>query len=317
MTGEPSVVSAAARWSLDQIEALHRILREVQAGSEGPFGRTDSRTDLRDFPLNLAAQRTSRGGRLLKGLRLENVDLSGADLSGVRLEDSTFENCLLDRAVLENLTDLANRFFGCSFSSTSWRNAGIGYGGSTFAECSFYRAEFKGAVFIRGEFDDTVFNECRLDGIDFGASSFCRCVFTGTLRDVWFRGRFPNRAKTRRFGKPRPNKMEQVDFSSANLRDIIFSDCCGMGSVVLPDDGRHHLLDRWSERLLVARHALLAESESAERADALAYLESYRVHAEHQSSYIINRDDLPGADVESREWLLDLLRQLPANSDCA
>ncbi|MCW1887747.1 pentapeptide repeat-containing protein [Luteolibacter flavescens] len=249
-----------------------------------PFGETDAgRLDLRGLTLPGSAQ--------LRRIAFAPADLGASVWKGVWLERCTFHEAGFDHADLRSIAEHGNGFTGCTFARSSFRDAAIGYRGSRFESCTFEAADFRGAVFVRPEFNGCEFHGCKLDGCDLNGSSFDRCRFTGTLRNVWFRGGFPHPDDLERYGTPRVNGMKEVSFEAACLRDASFSNACDLSSVKLPHDGRHALITGWLRKLAHLESAS-REWPAPARRTADLFVASHRVHAVTQDWFIVNRDDL-------------------------
>ena len=112
-----------------------------------------------------------------EGNRLQGIDLSGIDLSGLCLENTLIQDCCMDGAVL----------FGCCLSSVRIKDcdmegalvSGTNPGqASIFNDCSFIGVQgrgcqFRGAEFHRTimaccNFQDSIFERCRLVDTDIG-----------------------------------------------------------------------------------------------------------------------------------------------------
>ena len=85
--------------------------------------------------------------------------------------------------------------------------------------------------------------------MDFQASSFENCVFIGDLNSVWFRGNFPTVSLKKEFGHAKQNKMFNVSFEKAALRDVTFSDDCDLSTITLPHKGQYLFFNNWNEQL--------------------------------------------------------------------
>ncbi|CAN5911157.1 hypothetical protein BH11VER1_BH11VER1_13620 [soil metagenome] len=265
--------------------------------SESPFGMTtDGRLDLRGLRL---AEKTE-----LRKVTFSPSDLGAASWKGIWLERCTFNESSFVGAGFQKIAEHGNIFTNCTFLKSSFREAAIGYRGSRFENCTFDGVDFSRAVFVRPEFDGCEFHHCKLDGCDLNGSSFERCRFVGTLRGVWFRGGFAHPNDLSRHGHPRPNRMAEVSFESAALRDVTFSNGCDLSSVRPPNDGHHVLVAQWSEKLQNLQNQSFSWSENQRKA-ASAFASTNLVHARTQDWFILNRDDLEtefGDDISGRIW---------------
>lgn len=292
-----------ARWrNAAGNEFVDRLILMGRSGngfsvSESPFGLTDD--GLLDF----------RGLRVAEKVQLRRVTFAPADFGtaswkGAWLERCTFKNAQFDGVGFQNVAEHGNEFFECCFLRSSFRGAAIGYRGSRFVTCTFDHVDFSRAIFVRPEFDGSAFYHCKLDGCDLNGSSFERCRFVGALRNVWFRGGFAYPNDVSEYGQPRENRMAEVSFESACLRDVTFSDGCNLASVKPPTDRHHALIAQWPEKIRNLQELAQGWPAGAQQA-ATAFAITNLVHARTQDWFILNRDDLEdefGIEVAALIW---------------
>lgn len=238
---------------------------------------------------DFAAFRAAEPLRKLAGLRFTNVDLTWASLPGLWVEQCAFTRVDFTGASLESWTDKANVFVDCTFNGTSFAGALVGLHGSTYSRCRFERAKFPRASFASGRFDDCEFIDCQLDGVDFMASSFERCVFTGAIDDAWFHGGYPRPVEEheRQFGIARRNSMDRVDFSRAELLNLTFGDACDLSTCIPPADAWTIHLGNWIQTVAAARRLAPASFNGEELEEIQALLDAYGTDPT-QDWYIIN-----------------------------
>ena len=282
------------RWTGQQGDVLAGLAR---GRPPAPFGLVDGLVDLRGLPVSGV-----RGGHVKK-LSAEGVDLSYSDWEQVRVERSRFADVRFDAVEARSLGDHGNTFERCSFDRANLGGSAIGFDGSRYVSCSFGRTKFTLAVFARAEFDDCVFEDAALRGVDFHASSFERCTFRGTLDDVWFRGGYPLPELQKQFGRARPNRMRDVDLSGAVLDFVTFSDGCDLSTVRLRPDGTQVHFDRWQARVDAA---IAAATDDEVR----LFVRAFQAHAKTQGEYVL---DATGLEVElGKERTAEVLRLLRA-----
>ena len=264
---------------------------------ESPFGMTeDGLLDFRGLCLPETAE--------LRRVSFGPADFSASSWARVWLERSRFDRADFAGASFQVIGDHGNEFLSCRFSRTSFRGGVLGYRGSRFVSCAFDRADFSRALFVRPEFDDCEFRDCKLNGCDFNGASFERCRFMGELRDVWFRGGFALPADMSEYGVPRANRMTDVSFEGACLREATFSNGCDLSSVRIPKDGYHQLCAQWSQRLKILQEIARTWGPEARSAGS-AFAAIHLVHARTQDWFILNRRDLDeeyGRDVADLIW---------------
>jgi uncharacterized protein YjbI with pentapeptide repeats len=213
-------------------------------------GHFDGRLDLRNMNLpNPTVEVTTQtlNGRLdyLSGTteirqgKWQGIDFSFSRMPALRLFDVQVENCLFDKCRLPDLRMWGTRFSDVSFRGADLRGASLGalYEGRRirYTDVDFTGADLRGAHAHAAEFKDCVFDDARLDKVEFGGSSFVDCRFVGDVREVIF--------YRRPFGAPTlsENKMERVDFSRARLRWCAFREL-DLDTVIFPDDDEHIVL---------------------------------------------------------------------------
>ena len=163
--------------------------------------------------------------------------------------------------------------------------------------------------FIRAEFVDTDFINCRLKNIEFNASSFENCKFDGVLDNVWFMGTFPLKSLAEQFGQSKPNKMENVSFENADLIDLTISDGCDLSTVKLKNNGRYFKFDRWLDRLRALEKAIATWEDGNSKKEADRFVKVSLIHAQNQDWEILNLDDLEKhyGGIETSKKILDVL----------
>lgn len=283
------------RWTNATAGSVLGDAAQIRRMPQSPFGMSSSGLpDYRGFPFQEAISQSQDQHRDVVGWAFREVDFSQADFSNLSFVNCTFENVLLDKSNHRGGSEHGCRFTGSSFAGADLRQRVIGYDGSVYHGCDFGNSDLRGTAFIRPEFNDCRFERSVLQGVDFNGSSFESCTFSGTLHSVWFRNGFPSRRHRKLFGTPRPNHMANVDFSEAELRDVVFTGGIDLSTVSIPTDGRHHLFDRWNSRLRCALDRLSDTqiNEDNDVADLLRFLLRQAEGKQVQKWYILNVDDL-------------------------
>ncbi len=245
--------SLCERWHYPGIRKVTRNIlwrfwcdRWRHATDLSPFGLIHGRWDFRGFPF--------LEGERIRNISFNNIDFTSAQFRRADLIRCSFQNVLLSNASLDEVTDFDNQFENCEFFGTRILHSSIGHEGSRYNQCRFERCIFTRTSMIRPEFNDCQFVSCDLDDIDFSASSFVRCKFTGKIIGCMFRNGFFTKDMNHDFGVPRVNEMAQVDFSEAELHMVGF--LCDISMAILPMDGKHFRFDRIRERIPIARNLL-------------------------------------------------------------
>lgn len=239
----------ASRWRTDDGRRLHDAVIAALAGGRGLEHVSgletlaDGRTDLRAFDFG-------RHTAILRNLRLHKVDFTAARLESLRFEGSSFEDCVFDRAKLNDLRVWDTRFTHCSMRSANLREASLGAWrngrGNIYEHVSFAGANLVKISTSTATYIDCDFSSARLEQVNFWQSSLIRCKFAGRLSGVIFDGRMKSD------GKPDPNPMLDVDLADAVLDGCSFRGV-NFASVRLP----------WDPDLIV-----LKGPESLEQVDA-------------------------------------------------
>lgn len=218
------------------------------------------------------------------------------------LKNKTFRNCIFKRCDFKDMADHGNLFDECVFDEVDFRHSILGYDNSKYSNCIFRKVKF--GHFIKAIFENCIFEDCSLDGVDFNASSFVHVSFSGSLYNVWFRGHFPTSSQEKIFGKSVGNEMKAVSFIDASLHDIDFSDDCKLSSVILPAKGLYAYYGEWRKQL--NRIVECSDNDINTQKDGSLFFQIYSIRARTQNEYILNIDDLRK---EYSHSFIDLLLQ--------
>ncbi|MDY7077417.1 MAG: pentapeptide repeat-containing protein [Chloroflexota bacterium] len=220
-----------------------------------------------------------RGPRpIFKGVQFCDVDFSYANLGRAVFEGCSFSNVLLREANGSGVNDQGSTFQDVDLFKADWRNATLGLDGARYEQVSFQRTDLRRVHCYRGYFVDCDFSNARLEHVDFQVSHFVRCKFKGKLKRVWFRGYYalPNHEKT--YGKTEFNLMKDIDFSEAELWDVVFTNNCDLSQVIPPQDGKHVLFRDWPGTLVEAWQEVEQKWEGVFREEAVRHLDNLGVH---------------------------------------
>jgi len=248
----------------------------------------------------------------ISGARFSEIDLSFSEMHGIHLERCRFAQVSLRQVETSYWNERFCYFEDVDFSGAKMLDAALGMRPSTYNRVAFCDVDFSGAHIVCADFTSCDFSRAKLERLDFGGSRFVDCRFAGRLEEVWFNAyaRFPSDRKL--CGENSRNEMSGVDFSEAELWDVMFTGGIDLSTVVLPQDGSHLLFRRFDLVLKQASEMLasLAWPETLRRR-AEILINSYRGHAAKQPIYIVNRREIA-------QWmgerpaveLLDLLLRL-------
>lgn len=198
----------------------------------------------RSFPVNEVAKGqysvegfTLRGTGLYSNLSLRDTHFSKCTLQNMclfncKLQSCTFDACLLcDSGLWDSVVE------NCHFIRCDMRRMAFGgvnfdkpnpniYRANIFKKCrlapSYHTCEI---------YEDCIFENCKLDGVNFDGAVFQRCKFTGKISNVSFSAACavaPN---------GRVNRMAQCDFSESTMREFLFRNI-DLTDTVFGDDKR-------------------------------------------------------------------------------
>ena len=220
------------------------------------------------------------------------------------IKNKTFVDSTFSKTTFNALAEHGNKFHNCVFEDINFKNAILGYNSSCYTNCTFRRVKF--GAFIKPQFKDCKFVDCDFYNVDLQASSFEHCEFVGKLENVWFRGGFPTDSLKKEFGYAKQNRMLNVSFEKAILKDITFSDNCDLSTIILPKQGQYLFFDNWNEQL----NMILAKGTTNQPIkianDIASFVAIYKVHSENQKYYILNMEDLLR---EYSEKAVEIIRQ--------
>lgn len=279
-----------SRWEFDEgNDFLNQIINKKRTKklivNSSPFGKVnETHYDLENiiFPENID----------IKKIQFENVSFKKSRVNHTWIEKCVFENVIFDNFIFINSSDHGNEYINCSFKKTKFKGTNFGYDGTKFVDCVFKGSKFSKSSFIRAELYNCEFIECDLKGIDFNASFFKDCSFTGDLIDVWFHGNYTAKFYEQEFGKPKKkNKMENVSFENANLIDVYFTDDCDLSTVKIPKDGVYKIVNNLSD-FLYALKISPNELNTNENRELKIFIEVLDVRKDTQKMYLFCYDSV-------------------------
>jgi uncharacterized protein YjbI with pentapeptide repeats len=293
------------RWHASDIERLGSILvngGNIDSSALPNLPLVDGRLDLRgvDMPSRGYTPGVTVGASFaplpplqttVKSARFDSVDISYGNLARRLIQNSTFIDVFFLKTNLESVSVHSTR--------TNMNSAGIGYSGTHYKNCLFRKINFSRTSFGRPEFDDCKFEDCRFNNADLFGSSFERCSFVGKVHDAWFHGHYPSVPgkpfvyddSVKQFGEARPNKMTNVDFSSAELSWVTFSDDCDLSTCRIPQDDFILKFSKWSEVLCAvkSRVPFMFNPDDGDVAQLVIIFEAHAAAGQHW--YIVNFRD--------------------------
>lgn len=222
------------------------------------LGMINNRIDLRGAVLStITKQQTigtkehsltlKTGSLKLKNAHIESIDFSYADISYGFFQECMITNCLFKETIAKEMDIYATDFESCIFEKAnfaySFMNKNVAGNAGSFRNCRFLNTNLKETIFSFPIIDNCVFEHCNLYGADFDGSRMRNVTFVGKVDSPFIRGYSwtAQKALFRIFNKvdPKnyPNLMENIDFSRANIKDILFLDHIDLSDCKFPANG--------------------------------------------------------------------------------
>ena len=155
--------------------------------------------------------------KLLSGQQtFDEVTFRRIDLTEAQMSFSVWRQCVFDEVTFERTILQGAKFFGCRFNKCSFLKSNLtnasfavdAAGGETsFDNCIFRNAQFRGATCSNPVFQETDLLDCRLNGFEFDGAWFRSSRLSGKHHELTFRG------VPRAGGR---NRLE-IDFSAAQI----------------------------------------------------------------------------------------------------
>lgn len=182
---------------------------------------------------------------LISNKEFEKIDFSFADFTGRCIKNCKFYNCIFNNTIMCDITESQSEFVDCVFKRGIYGGT-LGLGGGKYKNVQFQSVKMHRTQMFWPDFEDCLFQNCNLNGTDFGGSHFKNVKFVGDIKNVWFRGKL-EASKSGRYWESKYERWNrilpmEVDFSEASLRYIAVSDFCDLSKVILPKDGSCYLI---------------------------------------------------------------------------
>lgn len=241
--------ASTIRWNI-------RLRRTLTKGLDD-FPRHDELVDLRGLHFSSPVNCTR--------IRASEVDMSHSYLHAWRFTKCEFVDCSFHGADISSALDRNSCWTNVDFSKACFRDSVIGLGCSRYHGCIFVDTDFRGTAFVSPVFDSCVFSAGKgMSGVDFNASSFRNCVFSGKVDDVVFRNGYILPTDEKQYGRCEPNLMDQVDFTEATLSYIAFSGGVPLDRIEIPPHQNLLLVRNLPEFLAAAKDALCKSTDFSE-----------------------------------------------------
>jgi uncharacterized protein YjbI with pentapeptide repeats len=299
--------SAEGRKEVDMI--LSNWMNGVDIKSLDFISQHRERFDLRGF--QMPQPRTRHVGKIgrmnveeLSHLsEFENIELDNIDLSYCRLRNSRWTKCTFNDVIFSEADLKDTRTWGCTFRNVSFRKADLSdsnLGGhikgktNSYMNVDFGYADLRNTSYSFPLFQDCDFSFANINSVDFNGSRFKNCRFAGTLDSTIFRGYSAIGESYQRFsGRKHRNLMENVDFSRAELRGVLFTHGIDLSSVLFPDDDSHLVLNNQRATFKRARRIIEDKWKNEDRRIGLNLIDKIHLTNEkkRQSLDLLNKDD--------------------------
>lgn len=269
-------------------------------------GQHDGRCDLRGFafPTPVPRGASVHVGRtefevIEKRVEYSNLSIRRFDFSHASLAETSWSNCVFDDCQWNDAVLTGAQFWACEIVNSSFRGcdlrgsllAGhIGRNGGRIANVTVTNGRFSEVCFAFPEIADTSF-DCDITNVNFDGSRLAGCKFSGKLDKVTFRRRSGVVGGTLS-RTVLPNKMENVDFSKANLDDVDFRGGVPLTSCKFPERPCYFLVLDGPRVFREVKRELESAWDGEDRRIALGFTVNYFIDRakEGQKHFLIDED---------------------------
>ena len=248
-----------------------------------------------------------RGTTVLRNVRWKGLDFAECSLSGLRFVDCRLEDCCFERALCRGW-----RMWNTTVKRTEFREAdlhGAALGGvdagkrNRFENVYFVRSDMRETAWVSCDMIGCVFEETRLDKVDFQGTRFEHCSFVGEVREVLF--------YRHAFGEEQlpANDMRGVDFSRARLRSVEFRGL-DLKEVKWPTNDDQLVIPEYVQALDRALRMLAGRAEpGAKNARVLLEMQRRWAGPAQWEGIVSRRELVAAAGRKLAEELIGVLRQ--------
>ncbi|WP_166664885.1 pentapeptide repeat-containing protein [Pedobacter metabolipauper] len=274
---------------------MRALKRSEPLGEVNGLEMIDNRFDLRGATLStVKEQRTigtkehsltqTTGSLKLKNADIESIDFSHADISYGLFQECTVTDCLFNETIAKEMDIYASDFESCVFGKTnfaySFMNKNVAGNAGSFRNCKFLKTNLKETIFSFPIIDNCIFEDCELEGADFDGSRMRNVTFAGDVDSPFIRG-YSWTAETSLFWifnkiNPRdyPNLMENIDFSRANIKDILFLDEIDLTNCKFPATGDFIMVNNVTKLFPKLRDIVVKEWQDEDKKYALSLIDN-------------------------------------------
>ncbi len=292
MPGLAEARSCRARWASDEgrdkVKKVLGLLQEKEiSGIRDVVGVYVDRIDLRGFPFPPPISRGEsvrvgetnfeliRNRTEINRVSLSAIDLSYATLSGTSWRMCIFDDCVMNGTVLAGTRFWACEIVDCAFTDSDLRgcllSGHLGRNPGRIHNVSFSNGRFSEVYFSFPQITNCTF-ACDVTNVDFDGSRFSDCRFTGKLEKVAFRKRPTDSRLARLISE---NKMNQVDFSKANLDDVDFRGGVPLTNCIFPNKPGAFLILNGSRVFAEVRRRIESVWDGEDKKMAIGFTVNY------------------------------------------
>lgn len=320
------------RW--DNGDLVKTVIDSLKNGSllRLNLSTINGRLDLRGFPFpqpdsteKLHSYEMVYSRIVLKKISLSGIDFSYSNLSYLEFDECSVENCYFEDATMRSLQITASGFSNIIFRNVdftgSFLNSNIRDNGGFYRNVEFINCNLKSTSFSLPVIQDCVFKNCKIDEVQFDGSRLENVVFIGELRSAWFNGHSiycnkPVLGILKKFDpKNYPNKMQNVDFSRAELTDVTFSHGVDLSQCIFPVGSQYIYISNQSRIYQELKRQIGVDNEIDEKAKALRLLDNvfFKELKLGQNQNLLNTEYKLWKDDPLSQKIFTLIRELQQN----
>jgi len=203
------------------------------------------RVDFKEYSDKDYSELSLKSLGVIRGIDFVNVDFSYADFSGRSINNCKFNNCIFNYSNFRGILEQQCEFFNCNFYKGTFGGF-LGCGESLYKNVIFDGVNMKDTWMNLPNFEDCIFENCKLKEVHFKGSHFRRVKFNGKVAEIVLQPKTEEptssiyyKSKYERWNAVNPMR---IDFSEAELMDIRVWGECDFSNVILPADGNGYIV---------------------------------------------------------------------------
>ncbi|MBB6238815.1 uncharacterized protein YjbI with pentapeptide repeats [Pedobacter sp. AK013] len=175
-----------------------------------------------------------------------DIDFTYADISYGTFQECSMDNCLLSRTKAREMHIYDCNFNNCVFEhvefSYSFMNDNIGNHAGSYTNCKFIKSKLNECIFTFPVIDNCLFDDCHLYATNFDGSRMRNTKFKGEVNSCIFRSFSRHAVKSvfwlfnRVHPNDYPNRMDNIDFSEAQMYGVSFLNGINLDKCKFPDE---------------------------------------------------------------------------------